>query len=601
MTFTYIERGKEEEYKNERYYVRAYGEKRGNFISDYESIKENCTKEKKYCLVEKKTEYYKLFWDFDFKKDLEKMNKGKEYLENHKKITKYIIKKIEKGIDKIIKDANKEYVYSKTTGGLGKHINYVNIIVNTELHLAIYRITMKEIEEEEKYDKEIIEKIFDESICKANGIRLFGCEHNGGYYYPSKKMSTYKIKGNIEEDFEHCLINTDETKYNNEINEEILNEILGNKKKKEKKKEERKETEEIEEGEIEKNKKKEIENLLKIIKGRNKKYKDWIKVGMALYTENKSKEMMEIWYEWSSIDYNSDKNEIITKWKSFKNVEDPITIKTIKSMAREENVKEYIEHYNEYDKEGIVELIKDFDQQTVAIYFKKKKKDDYVYKDGEWYAIMENNLWKRMNRKDNSKLINDITETVKGDLIELKNNLRPEDEILKLIPPTSKKLGTSKFILGVIDFLREKYRNDEIEFDKKANLFGFNNVVYDLEKNEFRKYKREDNVEMTTGYDWEEPLKEDVELIKDILKKVHIKDEIREFYLDILCSGLWGTPMQYFIIFNGGGSNGKSVLDDLMLSAVGSYGHIINSIIFNIFILKIIMLIYNNGKKKYIY
>lgn len=88
-----------------------------------------------------------------------------------------------------------------------------------------------------------------------------------------------------------------------------------------------------------------------------------------------------------------------------------------------------------------------------------------------------------MYKNENSKLINDITDTIKGDLIELKNNLKPEDELLKLIPSVSKKLVTSKFISGVIDYLREKYRNDSIEFDMKSNLFGFNNMVYDLEIN----------------------------------------------------------------------------------------------------------------------
>jgi len=296
--------------------------------------------------------------------------------------------------------------------------------------------------------------------------------------------------------------------------------------------------------------------------------------------------MKEIWEEWSEIEYNwepkqfkSLKEEIDSKWKSFKEVSNPLTIGTIKMYAKETNIEKYIEWYNKYNKSVIINLIKDFDQQTVSIYFKNKRRDNYIYKKGDWYVLMENNLWRQMYKNENSKLINDITETIKEDLIELKNNLRPEDELLKLIPSVSKRLGTSKFILGVIDYLREKYRNDSVEFDTRSNLFGFNNIVYDLEKDEFREYEREDNITITTGYDWIEPEDEDIELIEKIISQIQIEKHIRDFYLDIFCSGLWGITLQNYIIFNGSGSNGKSMIDDMILKAFGNYGHVINSII----------------------
>lgn len=572
MEFIYVNKENEEESENHKYYVRAYGERRGNFISNLKSIRQNCLIEKKYCLVEKKTKYYKLFWDLDFKEEMNEEIKTK-----HEKITKYIIKEINEGIDKIIKDANKDYVYSESTKGLGKHLNYINIIVDVKLHKTIYNEIIKNIKKDKKYEIEVMEKIIDKSICVANGLRLFGCIHNGGYYYPVKEKSTHKITGNIEDDFEYCLLNTSEEKYNCELK----NDIDDTEEVKEIKKREMKEVKE----EISNNDKiddvelKKIKELLEIIKSKNKKYNNWLKVGMALNTTNKSKEMMEVWYKWSSYNYDSNESEIKEKWESFKNVNNPLTIKTIMSLARNENYELYIEWYNKYNKKEIVNLVKDFDQHTVSIYFKNKKPENYVYKNSEWYYVKDNNLWKKMNKKENSKLINDITDTIKEELVELKNNLKPEDELLKLIPSTSKRLGTSKFILGVIDYLKDKYTNESVEFDNKSNLFGFENVVYDLEKNEFRNYLKEDMITITTGYDWIEPKEEEIMLINDIINKIHTKRDIRKFYLDILTSGLWGITMQYFIIFNGSGSNGKSMFDDLMMTAVGNYGHTINSIV----------------------
>jgi phage/plasmid-associated DNA primase len=412
--------------------------------------------------------------------------------------------------------------------------------------------------------------IIDETVCKQNGIRLFGCEKEGSYYYPVKEKSTYKITGEIEKDFEYCLINTSAKSYNNNIKIDIEEEIIHEKKKKQ----------------IENKNLREIKELLDIIQEKNQRYVDWIKIGLSLHNINKNEEMKEIWKEWSSKDYdwkpkqfkNIDE-EINYKWNSFKDVEKGLTIGIIKRIAKEENLDLYIEWYNRNNKKEIIDLIKDFDQQTVSIYFKKKKADNYIYKKGEWYVIMENNLWRQMYKNENSKLINDITETIKDDLIELKNNLKPEDELLRQIPIVSRKLGTSKFILGVIDYLREKYRNDYIEFDRKSNLFGFNNIVYDLEKNEFRNYKKEDMITITTGYDWKEPDDEEIKLIEKIINEIQTDNDIRNFYLDIYCSGLWGITLQNYIIFNGSGSNGKSMLNDLILKSFGNYGHIINSII----------------------
>ena len=567
MEFKFLE--KSSEYENDKYLLRAYGDKKGNLLGTFDLIKKNCVETKEYCLVEKKTNYYILSWDLDFKDTLDEC-----YKENHFMITKYIIEKINESIDDIIINGDKDYVYAESTKGLGKHIYYIFIITDIKLHIKIYDLVIKKIEKERKYNKEIIERIIDKTVCMNNGIRLFGCIKDGGYYYPVKEKSTYIISGDIEKDFEYCLLNTGAKGYNCALKIEL---------EEEKKIEKIKSSERIK---ITTSNFKEIKELLEIIQNKNQKYDDWIKVGLSLHTTNSSDGMKVLWKEWSEINYewkpkqfDNIEEEINYKWESFKEVSNPMTIGTIKRMAKELNIEKYTEWYNINNKKAIVDLIKDFDQQTVSIYFKNKKSDNYIYKKGEWYVLMENNLWRQMYKNENSKLINDITETIKEDLIELKNNLRPEDELLKLIPSVSKKLGTSKFISGVIDYLREKYRNDSIEFDMKSNLFGFNNIVYDLEINEFRNYKKEDLITITTGYDWKEPSSDEIELINKLIYQIQNEKDVRDFYLDIYCSGLWGVTLQNYIIFNGSGSNGKSMMDELILKCFGNYGHIINSIV----------------------
>jgi hypothetical protein len=52
---------------NNRYIYNIYGDKKGIIETNYEYVKKNCIKTKEFCLVEKKTEYYVLSWDLDFK------------------------------------------------------------------------------------------------------------------------------------------------------------------------------------------------------------------------------------------------------------------------------------------------------------------------------------------------------------------------------------------------------------------------------------------------------------------------------------------------------------------------------------------------------
>ena len=566
-----------EEPNKEKYIYNIYGDKKGIIQTNYDFVKNNCLTTKEFCLVEKKTEYYVLSWDLDYKEKIDEC-----YRENHEKITKYIIEKINESIDELIITSDKNYVYAESTKGLGKHIYYIFIYTDTKLHLKLYDKVMEKIQKEKKYNINVMSEIIDKSVCGNVGIRLFGCVKEGGYYYPVKEKSTYKITGDIEKDFKYCLLNREASGYN--CNLKIVVEDDNEDEDKEKKNTEKNE-ENIKSSYKKRNENyKEIEELLEIIQEKNHDYKDWIKVGIGLHTTNNSDEMRKIWKEWSEKNYKFEpkqfkslEEEINYKWKSFKEETNTLTIGTIKKMAKEKNIEKYIEWYNKNNKKPIVDLVKDFDQQNVSKYFKNKKPNDYIFKDGNWYMSLSNELWIKTNKKDDSKLKNDITEVIKDDLIELKNNIKPEDELLKLIPSVSKKLGTSKFISGVIDYLYDKYRNESIEFDMKSNLFGFNNLVYDLETNEFRNYMKDDLITITAGYDWKEPSKEEINTIKKILEQIHPNETLRKFYLDILCCGLWGITTQNFIIFNGSGSNGKSMFNDLTLKAMGNYGHIIKS------------------------
>lgn len=116
------------------------------------------------------------------------------------------------------------------------------------------------------------------------------------------------------------------------------------------------------------------------------------------------------------------------------------------------------------------------------------------------------------------------------------------------------------------------FSRDDIEFDSNVDLLGFNNGVYDLIKHEFRPYKYDDYMIMRTGYDYNpyvDPAKaHDVEML---LEKIMPIRENRELLLEVLSAGLTGRCIEKFIMLNGGGRNGKGLINEFMMIILGDY------------------------------
>jgi phage/plasmid-associated DNA primase len=92
-----------------------------------------------------------------------------------------------------------------------------------------------------------------------------------------------------------------------------------------------------------------------------------------------------------------------------------------------------------------------------------------------------------------------------------------------------------------------------------------------MEEECFRDYQYDDYVSMTTGYDWREPTDDEITTINTLIKLIMPIEEERDLYLQILATALDGRCLEKFIVFNGSGGNGKGMIDDLLLMALGQY------------------------------
>ena len=202
----------------------SYGEIKGCFEADTQIIKRlSLDSNNRYAFVEKKTTYYRLMFDFDYKLENDSICAW------HQRITKLLIELIIEALNDLIDKPNTEYIVAIKNKGLGVHLYFPNIIVDIVFHKYIYDYCFKLLKINNMtingniIEVNIIKKIFDECVCKSNGLRLFYNPINDMYYYPCKELSTFIFPDDKRMHFKYCLVNTNATQYNFELSPDFIN------------------------------------------------------------------------------------------------------------------------------------------------------------------------------------------------------------------------------------------------------------------------------------------------------------------------------------------------------------------------------------------
>ena len=111
--------------------------------------------------------------------------------------------------------------------------------------------------------------------------------------------------------------------------------------------------------------------------------------------------------------------------------------------------------------------------------------------------------------------------------------------------------------------------------DSNPYLMCFTNGVYDFKTKEFREGRHDDYITKTTGIPYIRPEEHDpkiVEEINEFMRKLFPEEELCNYMWDHLASTLIGLKKeQIFTIYLGSGSNGKSILIELMTQCLGEY------------------------------
>jgi phage/plasmid-associated DNA primase len=309
---------------------------------------------------------------------------------------------------------------------------------------------------------------------------------------------------------------------------------------------------------------------------RFEKYEYWMSVGMGLKNIFHNEETA-----FQLFDYFSSKSHKYKGTDDIKNCFDKFiccggsphpanggyTAATLYYYAKQDNKNKFIEIMNENTFElGPTDICK---------FIKTFAGNKFLYSKNFKLFCFNGKFWEQNNIEFRKYISGELYNFLKLVLVECFWNNR-EFNSLKSKLEKFKSISLKK---ELEETYKEYGLNETIKFDDKWFLFGFNNTVYDLQQQTFREYSYNDYVATTCGYDWREPTQEELNTVHSLIQTIIPDQEERELLLQILSTCLEGRCLEKFIIQNGSGGNGKSLLNDILLRCMGNYGMICNNAI----------------------
>ena len=328
-------------------------------------------------------------------------------------------------------------------------------------------------------------------------------------------------------------------------------------------------------------------------------FKKWLEVGWALHNTDFC--MFWSWvkfssksskFEWSSI------SNMHEQWCDMKN--EGYTFRSIHYWAKNLNPLQYKKIHDNSIEQLVYKTLPGGGTDTdIAILAKNLFMGEFAcvsLKEKKWYQF----LGHRWSESDlglglRLKLSQDVEALYQQASQEEKDKSTDEDysaaereaflQNAAAFNRITMKLKSHQQKKSIMGECMEQFYNDEMEekMDENKNLLGFDNGIYDFTKKCFRQGYPEDYVSFTTKTNYapfDSKNKEQVKIkaeIDDFMVKVFPNEELREYMWNHAASALIGQNRnQKFIIYTGGGGNGKSIWVDIMNLVLGEYSDKMN-------------------------
>jgi len=291
----------------------------------------------------------------------------------------------------------------------------------------------------------------------------------------------------------------------------------------------------------------------------------------------------------SDFDYNTI-SELYARWKNLKIIPEGITKRSILYWAKQDVLSEYIKVKNNTIQHFLDETLltpTDYDFGMVLYQIFKDKyicssianNTWYVYKNHHWEKDLGRTLRKSISCEMyglyNQQLNNLVKQLTEGCSEERKEQIRKQSKHLSEISIKLKKTNDKS---NIMKEAAEIFYDDEFlkKMDENRYLLCFKNGVIDLKNKIFRDGYPQDYITKTTGIDYikfnPEKHKDTSKQIITFMEQLFPIESLNKYMWDHLASVLIGENInQSFNCYRGNGSNGKSLLTDLMSLTLGEY------------------------------
>jgi len=285
------------------------------------------------------------------------------------------------------------------------------------------------------------------------------------------------------------------------------------------------------------------------------------------------------------------------EWKKFHKTNksnESVTRRSIMYWVKQDNFEEYEKIKKNTLNYLIEETLHSQTEYDLALVLKQMYKDRYICasyeKKGIWYRF-SNNRWIQdkgisLREKISTEMYNLYSQKSDDYGIEYQH-YQPNDDRAEFIKKQVKLIGEIKIKLkrtsdknNIMREAAEIFYDDNFtkNMDTKKHLLCFNNGVVDFKNKVFRDGYPDDYITKTTRINYipyeenknNNKFKQTEQIIIDFMKQLFPVDDLNKYMWDHLSSCLIGTNKnQTFNVYHGSGSNGKSIIADLMSLTLG--------------------------------
>jgi P4 family phage/plasmid primase-like protien len=317
-------------------------------------------------------------------------------------------------------------------------------------------------------------------------------------------------------------------------------------------------------------------------------YHDWMYVGLALHNVDNS--LLPVWIEFSKKNSRKFKEGECEKvWKTMKNPSNGnvLTSRSLAYWAKQDDPKQFDAFIKEQFKNMMKKSL-DGNTYYLAKSVYAKYNDRFVCSSitkNIWWEF-KHHRWNRIQDGYTLKILlsEDFANEYNREIAELSLKLTQISGIEKeelqsrrtRIDKIVDQLMNTNFKETLVRECKNLFYDDKFEqkLDSNLSLIGFDNGIFDLDKNVFREGRPDDYITMNTKNEYHKwsnnnPFNNQ---ISKFFEQVFPNANVREYFLTILSTCVSGeTKEEKLYIMTGTGSNGKSLTNDLMSRALGDY------------------------------